>query len=439
MKTEYRSLNPETLMVHARFKVPDLKALSQHLEHLEKAQRTWQERSLVERKAALLNVATEIELSLGQLVDLMILEIAKPRKEAEAEVRKCIQSIRDFCELEMDSVLESREALGVVLAVMPWNFPLWQVVRSAVPLLIAGNAYLLKHSELVPQTSLLIEELFKKHLSVFRQEFLSHEQVSELIKSSQIAGLTFTGSTQVGRILAQKAAFEMKPSVFELGGSDPYVVMEDADLGLAVRNLVKARSQNNGQSCLAAKRWIVHESFRKDWISRVAAEWEQYQVGEAQEKTTDLSVLAHPRFREKADRQVDAFLRSGQGSLLYRQSVPEHPSRVPPQVIQVCEVKNLYRDEEIFAPVALLSWFQTEQEALSLANGTVYGLGAAVFSQDRERALALARGIQAGAVFINDFVKSDLRVALGGRKYSGRGYEMGLQGLIEFTALKWVK
>ncbi|MFN7824316.1 MAG: aldehyde dehydrogenase family protein [Pseudobdellovibrionaceae bacterium] len=435
----YESFNPESLKICAQFEVLSDSELGQRILFLQGAQRIWVQTPLEERKRALRAMGGELRAHQTQLAELMTQELGKPLKEAQAELKKCIQSIEDFCDLVNPSHLVEREPLGLILGVMPWNFPVWQVIRSAVPCLLAGNAYLLKPSELVPQTSLLLAELMKKHLSVFEVGFLEHHQVSKLLESSDIQGFSFTGSTTVGRLLAQKAAYEMKPYVLELGGSDPYLVFEAADLALTVKSLVKARSQNNGQSCLAAKRWIIHEKLKKDFLTRVQAEWESYKIGEACQMETDLSVLAHPHFKEKTDAQIEYLFKKDKGVKLYERSVEKHPSRVAPQVIEVGTPSLFYQTEEIFAPVAMLSWFKTEEEALGLANATQYGLGAAVFTEDTDQASRVARGLQSGAVFINDFVKSDLKFAIGGRKFSGRGYEMGLLGLMEFTALKWVK
>lgn len=413
----------------------------------------WSQIPLQGRIQFLNRVADQIRANKAELTRLMNLEMGKVQPEAEAEVDKSLTVFPYYFSIA-EGLLGSRqivsnydesyvlkEPMGVVLTIMPWNFPVWQVLRFAVPALLAGNSVLLKHSEITAGVALLLEECFQRaanfefEKNVFRNAFLTHPDVASLIANPFIRGVTFTGSERGGRQVAAVAGQNLKKCVLELGGMDAYIVLADADLEQSAEALVRGRFVNCGQSCVAAKRWLVHES--------VALKFKEIVLDKISK--LKLAPLAHRKFQVCIHEQVQDLVQAG-GKLLIGGELPVGDSAFyPPTLIEFQDLlkhtkeqwKSLV-DEEVFGPVALMFQFSHESEAVHFANASVYGLGGGVFSRDLNKAKELALKLEAGFVVINDFVKSEAGIPFGGVKNSGYGRELGPEGLQEFLATRSV-
>jgi succinate-semialdehyde dehydrogenase/glutarate-semialdehyde dehydrogenase len=391
------------------------------------------------------------------LARLMAIEMGKPLAQGRAEAEKCAwvcdyygEHAANFLADEPISTDAGRSyvsyrPLGVVLAVMPWNFPLWQVFRFAAPGLMAGNAGVLKHASNVSGCALAIEDIFHGAgfpPALFRTLLVGSNRVAGLIEAPEIRGVTLTGSTPAGRAVAAKAGACLKKTVLELGGSDPYLILEDADLELAVETCVAARLMNGGQSCIAAKRFIVVEPVRKRFEQMFVEKMKLKRMGDPLEAGIDLGPQARCDLRDQLHQQVTASVARG-ARLLLGGRVPEGPGAFyPPTVLTgVAKGQPAYA-EELFGPVAAVIGVQDEAEAMRVANDSAFGLGAAVFTQDVARGERIANhGLEAGSCFVNGFVKSDPRLPFGGVKDSGYGRELSIFGIREFVNVKtiWVR
>jgi succinate-semialdehyde dehydrogenase/glutarate-semialdehyde dehydrogenase len=334
------------------------------------------------------------------------------------------------------------QPLGAVLCIMPWNFPLWQVLRFSAPALMAGNVALLKHAPSTTGCSLCLEELYREAgfpENVFRSIVLENDRVAEVITDSRIAAVTFTGSTRAGRIVASQAGAALKKTVLELGGSDPYLVLEDADVELAVAAIATSRLINCGQSCIAAKRLIVVEAVREEFERRLVERMSTVKMGNPTDETTDIGPLARLDLRDNLHRQVSESVAAG-ARLLLGGEVPEGPGAFyPPTVLADVRAGMPAFEEELFGPAAAILPVADEAEGIAVANSTTYGLGAAVFTGDVERGERIAAlQLEAGSCFVNDFVRSDPRLPFGGIKQSGWGRELSGFGIREFVNIKTV-
>ena len=419
------------------------------------AQRSWR-RVPAEQRAALVGaLAGHLRGRLRNLAEVMALEMGKPLGEAAAEVEKCALGCEYYGEHGAgfldDHVVETAshrsyvtfQPLGLVLAIMPWNFPFWQVVRACAPALIAGNGVLLKHAPNVPMCALELVGLFEAAgfpEGIFTNLFIDVDTAGSLIRDARVQAVTLTGSTRAGSHVAAIAGAEIKNCVLELGGSDPYVVLEDADLPLAVEACVTGRVINGGQSCIAAKRMIVHEAVADEFTEAVVERMAAVRVGDPMAEMTDVGPLAREDLRDNLAGQVARSIEAGAKCLLGGK-VPDVPGWYYPATVltEVAPGMPAY-DEEIFGPVACIIRAASEEEAIGIANDTAYGLGAAVFTRDLERGERIARTeIEAGACFVNDFVKSDPRLPFGGVKSSGFGRELSEFGIREFVNVKTVR
>ncbi len=418
------------------------------------AQREWASVP-VEERARLVGGAAEILRARERpLAEIATQEMGKPIGEAVAEVRKCMLALEYYGE-RGPAFLQDRPAetgapgscvtfqpLGLILAIMPWNFPYWQVVRAAAPALVAGNGVLLKHAPNVPYCAVQIEEVFRAAglpEGLFANLFVDVGAAGALIRDPRVQGVTLTGSTRAGRAVAAIAGSEAKTCVLELGGSDPYVVLEDADLERAADACVAGRLVNAGQSCVAAKRFIVHEAVADAFTEAVVGRMASVRVGEPMAAATDVGPLARQDLRDLLADQVARSVQAGARALLGGEA-PDAPGwyYAPTVLADVGPGMPAY-DEEMFGPVACVVRAGSEEEALRVANDTPYGLGAAVFTRDLARGERIARtGIEAGMCFVNDFVKSDPRLPFGGVKASGIGRELSEFGVYEFVNVKTV-
>jgi len=419
-----------------------------------KAYQSWRSVSFRERAQVLKKVANQIRKESPALAKLATLEMGKPIQQSLDELAKCARTFdyyaKEGAKMLADEIIEtdakksyvSYQPLGTVLAVMPWNFPYWQVYRCAAPILMAGNTMILKHASNVSGCALAIESIFKNAgapAGLFQTLLLPSSEVEALISHPAISAVTFTGSTVAGSKVAEAAGRSIKKQVLELGGSDAYIILEDADLDLAVKTCVDSRLNNSGQSCVSAKRFIVVKSLRKEFEKRMTDTMNAATWGDPMDKASRIGPLARIDLRDKLHEQVQKSQALG-AKLLCGGKIPEGPGAFyPPTVITNVRKGMPAYEEELFGPVAAIIEAKDEKDAMQKANDSIYGLGAAIFSKDRKRAEMLAaKELQAGNCFVNSAVHSDPRLPFGGAKQSGYGRELGSFGIHEFTNIKTV-
>jgi succinate-semialdehyde dehydrogenase/glutarate-semialdehyde dehydrogenase len=388
-----------------------------------------------------------------ELAKLMATEMGKPLKQGVAEAEKSAWVCDYYADnaeahLGLDVIKTDAsksyvafEPLGVVLAIMPWNFPFWQVYRFAAPALMAGNAGVLKHASNVPGCALAIEEIFVQAgfpRGAFRTLLIGNKQVKGVIEDPLVRAVTLTGSTPAGKAVAAQAGAVLKKTVLELGGSDPYVVLEDADLDLAVETCVSSRLINSGQSCIAAKRFVVVEPVLAAFTTRFVARMKAKKTGDPLVEGTDVGPQARHDLRDGLHKQVLASVDQGATLLLGGEVPPGDGAYYPPTVLADVKPGMPAYDEELFGPVAAIIKAKDEADAVRIANDTIFGLGAAVFTKDIARGERVARSLEAGATFVNSAVASDPRLPFGGIKESGYGRELGGYGIREFVNAKTV-
>jgi succinate-semialdehyde dehydrogenase/glutarate-semialdehyde dehydrogenase len=379
--------------------------------------------------------------------------MGKPIAEAEAEVEKCAWNCDFYAEkaeefLAPEPVASNASAsmvvfdpLGVVLAIMPWNYPFWQLFRFLAPALAAGNGAVLKHASNVPQCALAIEEVVREAgapAGLFRTLLIGASAVESLIEDPRIAAVTLTGSTEVGSLVASQAGRQLKKQVLELGGSDPFIVLADADVQEAAAVATRARFQNVGQSCIAAKRFIVEESVADAFVAALCAKVEAFVVGDPMQRETNIGPLARANLRDDLHSQVERSVAAGAELRAGGKPIDGPGFFYPPTILDRVSPDMAAFAEETFGPAAAVIRVRDAEEAIELANATEFGLGAALWTRDLARAGELARRIEAGAVFINGMVASDPRLPFGGIKKSGYGRELGVFGIREFTNIKTV-
>ena len=409
--------------------------------------------SFAGRSALMTRVAEILESEKAEQARMMTLEMGKLLRAAIQEVEKCALTCRFYAEnaerfLADESVVENKtrgfvrhQPIGPVLAVMPWNFPFWQVFRFAVPGLMAGNVALLKHASNVPQCALAIEDIFRRAgfpEGVFQTLLIGSESVGKLIEDPRVQAVTLTGSVRAGRSVAAAAGKQIKKTVLELGGSDPFIVMPSANLERAVTTAVRARVLNNGQSCIAAKRFIVDDRIADDFESKFVAQMASLKVGDPLDAATDVGPLATSEVRELLEMQVNKTVERGARVLLGGKRREEPGFFFEPTVLAEIPKDSPAYAEELFGPVASLFRAQGIEEAVRLANDTNFGLGSCIWTQDtREREIFMDE-IEAGAAFVNGMVASDPRLPFGGIKQSGYGRELGRDGIREFVNIKTI-
>jgi succinate-semialdehyde dehydrogenase / glutarate-semialdehyde dehydrogenase len=417
------------------------------------AQRDWRALSFAERAGPLNQAAAILRRDKEQHAALMAREMGKPLEQGRAEIEKCATCC-DFFAAHAERFLSADEIqteatrsyvlfqpLGVLLAVMPWNFPFWQVFRAAIPALMAGNAVVLKHASNVSGCALAIEAIFRQTglpNGMFSVALVSSKRVAAIIADPSIAAVTLTGSTEAGKSVAAVAGAHLKKSVLELGGSDPYVILEDANLELAAEICVTSRLINSGQSCIAAKRFIVVRSVRARFEELFVEKMRGRKIGHPMEPETQVGPLARVDLREALHDQVQRSIAAG-AKLVAGGAVPAgRGSFYPPTVLTGVRPGMAAFDEETFGPVAAIIEATDGEEAITLANRTAFGLGAAVFTEDSHKGEQMAARLEAGCCFVNDFVRSDSRLPFGGIKHSGFGRELGMLGIREFVNVKTV-
>jgi len=414
---------------------------------------SWRTVPFAERARPMKKAAAVLRERKEEFARLMALEMGKPLKQGISEAEKCALGCDYYAEhaeahlapetvkTEASKSYVAFEPLGVVLAVMPWNFPFWQVFRFAAPALMAGNTGVLKHASNVPGCALAIEDVFVRAgfpKGVFRTLLVGSRQVKAVIEHPLVSAVTLTGSTPAGKAVAAQAGAVLKKTVLELGGSDPYIILEDADLDDAVNTCATSRLINSGQSCVNAKRFIVIEALAAAFTEKLVAAMKTKKVGDPLAEGTEIGPQARPDLRDELHAQVMDSVAKGATLLLGGEIPPGKGSFYPPTVLADVRPGMPAYNEELFGPVASVFSARDEAEAVRIANDSVFGLGAAVFTRDAARGERLARTLEAGCTFVNTLVASDPRLPFGGIKESGYGRELGTYGIKEFVNIKTV-
>ncbi|MDT8383769.1 MAG: NAD-dependent succinate-semialdehyde dehydrogenase [Gammaproteobacteria bacterium] len=452
----YQTINPASgeLVEHFAAWTPAQREVA--LAQVSAATPGWAATTLEQRCRLLARLAEVVRAEQESLAQLVSLEMGKLVPEARAEVEKCAQGCEyyarqagrfladELVETDAGRSLVAYQPLGTVLAVMPWNFPLWQVFRFIAPTLVAGNTGLLKHASNVPQCALAIERLLREAgfpEGVFRTLLIDAREVAEVIADPRVQAVTLTGSEPAGRAVAAAAGQHLKKSLLELGGSDAFVVLEDADLDLAVPQAVASRFLNCGQSCIAAKRFIVVEAIAEDFVARFATAAGRLCVGDPRDAQTGLAPMARADLRDELHAQVQASIAAGAVRVIGGEPVAGPGAFYPPTILDQVRPGMVAYEQELFGPVATVIRVADEAAALATANDSRFGLGGSVWTKDSARGERFARRMQCGSAFVNGMVKSDPRLPFGGIKASGYGRELSQHGLREFVNVKtlWIK
>lgn len=425
-------------------------SIEEKLKTAELAYASWRHKTVKERVKPLKKFAELLDTQLQSLAELITSEMGKPISQSIAEIEKCI-FLCDFYITNADLLLSdeiidteahesfiSYDPLGAVLAIMPWNYPFWQVMRFAVPTLTAGNVGILKHATNVSGCSIKIQKLFEEAgypKGCFTSILSDHKQLEKLIEDDRIKAVTLTGSEKAGRSIAGVAGKNLKKTVLELGGNNACIILKDANLKKHLQTIVDARMQNTGQSCIAAKRFIVVEDIYDEFLDRFKKAIEDIKIGDPMDKKVDLSILARNDLAEKLKDQIDKSLEMG-AQLVLGNSMKD--AYFAPSILTDVRPGMPVFDEETFGPVAAIIKVKNKSEALEMAMTSRFGLGTMIFTKDTEKALELTSQIEDGAFFINEMVKSDPRLPFGGTKASGYGRELSREGILEFVNKKTV-
>jgi len=450
------SINPATGETLKTFEALNETQIDEKLQLAAETFRSYRHITFAEREKMLMRAAEILEAEKQKFARLMTTEMGKPIKGAVGEAEKCALVCRYYAENAKhhlaDKLVETNasksyvcfQPLGPVLAVMPWNFPFWQVFRFAAPALMAGNVGLLKHASNVPQCALAIEDLFRRAgfpPGAFQTLLVGSGAVQRILEDSRIVAATLTGSEPAGRSVASVAGKQIKKTVLELGGSDPFIIMPSADLNEAITTAVKARTINNGQSCIAAKRFIVAAKIYDEFERGFVAEMKDLRVGDPLDEATDIGPLATEQIVKDVDEQVKTSVAAGAVLLTGGNRLERQGNFYEPTVLVNVPLDSPASCEEIFGPVATLFRVKDIDEAIALGNATSFGLGAAAWTNDANEQKRFAAELEAGSVFINGMVASDPRLPFGGTKNSGYGRELSEFGIREFVNIKtvWIK
>lgn len=454
MSNVLTSVNPLTGKETARFNIDTQTIVKHKLEQAHKAFGKWSAVSVRQRAAYLKALADYLQKNKHNLAETATREMGKPLAQSITEIEKSAVTLSyyadkgpkflepEMVDTEAQKSYVSFQPLGTVLAIMPWNFPFWQVFRAMGPILMAGNTMVLKHASNVTGCALAIEKAVTEAGLpdyIFQALVLPSSEVEQVIAHRHIQAVTFTGSTQAGSKVAEAAGRHLKKQVLELGGSDAYVVLQDADLKRAVEVCVTSRLNNTGQSCISAKRFVVDKKVAGTFSSQMAELMQQKKYGDPMSTSVQLGPLARHDLRDQLHKQVTESVKMGAKVLCGGFIPDEEGAFYPPTVLTHVRKGMPAYDEELFGPVAAVIEAQDEADAIRIANDSVFGLGGAIFSRDVKRAERLAEEeLQAGSVFVNDFVRSDARLPFGGIKQSGYGRELSYYGLREFVNIKTI-
>jgi succinate-semialdehyde dehydrogenase/glutarate-semialdehyde dehydrogenase len=447
------STNPATGELLASYELMSPAQLESAVANADRAYRSWRQTAVHERLRLLGSLATNLRQNRRRLALLITLEMGKPIRQAEAEIDKCANACAYYAEhgaeylAPRDVNVDGARAyvrldpIGVVLAIMPWNFPFWQLIRPGLAAVVSGNTILLKHAPNVPQCALAIETAFLESgfpPHILTTLLIDTDPIEALLADRRIQAVTLTGSDRAGAAVASLAGRNIKRSVLELGGSDPFIVLADADLELAARLAVRARTQNAGQSCIAAKRFLVATEVFEPFLQRFAAYMQELRVGDPQEPATEVGPMAREDLRAALERQVQKSIELGARVVTGGGRLPRPGYFFQPTILTDLEPAAPVRCEETFGPVAAVIRVRDAEHAVEIANSSEFGLGATLCTRDLRNAEELATRIDAGMVFVNAIVASDPRLPFGGVKRSGYGRELGELGVREFTNAKTV-
>lgn len=442
--------NPATGVVEQRFSPLSLHQVADALDRADMAQRIHKTTSLAQRGACLTQMASLLLAQKDHYAALMTREMGKPLSQAVAEVEKCAAACTYYAthgeallapRHEANAVIQY-DPLGLILGVMPWNFPFWQVIRCAAPVLMAGNGFVLKHASNVPQCALALQDLFAAAgfvPNLFQTVLVEKDMVAAIIADDRIRGATLTGSEAAGASLARLAGAALKPTVLELGGSDPFIIMPSADLDRAAEAAVQARMLNTGQSCIAAKRFLIHTDVYDGVVQRILAHVDALTVGDPLDPRHNLGPLATQGIRAGLWEDVGSTLAAGAKALRMGGPTDGPGFFYTPTVLADIPPDAPAARKELFGPVVSLYRFTTQDDALRVANSTPYGLGASVWTQEPLEKKAFADGLEAGSITINGMVRSDPALPFGGVKASGYGRELGSEGIRTFTNMKTLR
>ncbi len=451
------SVNPATGEQVNSYEYADEDEVEAVLDRASDAFDSWSNEPLRKRERLLADVADVLRERKRTYAEQMTVEMGKPISQAIAEVEKCVWVCDHYAEHAGTYLADehfpsppgttaktSYEPIGAILAVMPWNYPFWQVFRYAAPYITAGNVGVLKHASSVPGCALAIQDVFERAgypEGVFQSVLAPSDLVDEMISDDRVKAATLTGSGPAGRAVASTAGEHLKKTVLELGGSDPFIVLDDADIERAAERGAWARNQNGGQSCIAAKRFVVHEAVYDEFTDELVDAIDELTVGDPMDEQTDIGPQSAPHFLKELHEQVTASVEAGAEVLVGGEPLDRDGAYYPPTVLTDVPRGCPASTEELFGPVATVERVQSEDEAVAVANRTRFGLGASVWTADRDRGTALASEIEAGCVYINQLVKSDPRVPFGGIEDSGYGRELSEIGMQEFVNRKtvWVE
>lgn len=454
MNSTLKSINPATELEINSYSVDSEKTVANKLEKAQSAFLKWKQYSVEERCKFLRQLADYLIKNKQGLANTATLEMGKPLEQSISELEKCALALNyyadngaDFMQSEIVATgskksLVCYRPLGVVLAIMPWNFPYWQVFRAMGPILLAGNTMILKHASNVMGCAIQIENAVRAAElpdDIFQSLIIPSSRMDYIIAQEHIKAITLTGSTEAGKKVASTAALHLKKQVLELGGSDPYIVLKDADIDLAVKVCVKSRLINTGQSCIAAKRFIVDKSIMPNFQEKMVTAMQENKYGDPMNPNNQLGPMARKDLRDELHQQVEKSIALG-ASLLCGGFIPDGKGAFYPPTVLVNVKKGMPAyDEELFGPVAALIEAEDEEHAINIANDTIYGLGAAIFSKNLEHAEKLAiEKIEAGSVFINELVSSNPKLPFGGIKQSGYGRELSYYAIREFSNIKTI-
>ncbi len=445
------SKNPFSGEVYSQFPFSTQKEISEAIDTADNAFKTWKNLSYSERGRYFINLAKKIDEQIDDLATTITIEMGKPLYEAKAELKKTIACCEYYAN-SAEKLLQTKQIdggglkaeiyfqpLGVIFGVFPWNFPFWQVLRFVVPTLMAGNTAIFKHSPNVPQCALHIVRLFNEAgfpQGVLNNTFAKINDIESIVANPKIKAVTLTGSEGAGASVAALAGKHLKKSVMELGGSDAFVVLEDADIDAAVKGALRSRYQNSGQSCIAAKRFIIRAEIATTFTEKLLAGVQQLKQGNPLENGITMGTLARPDLADKVEEQLKQTLK--QGATLLHGGKRVGDAVFEPTIITNVPLNSPAFTQELFGPIAPLFIAKTDDEALALANATIYGLGSSVWSKNSTRAQYFAQNINSGMVYVNEMVRSTPELPFGGINNSGYGRELSVYGITEFVNIKGI-
>jgi succinate-semialdehyde dehydrogenase / glutarate-semialdehyde dehydrogenase len=453
LNMKFTTINPTTEELIGEYQLMEQSEALRTLDACNSAFKNWRSKSVAERTPYFYKLAEVLREHQEEWAGLMTEEMGKPITEARAEIEKCAWACDVYSNhaekwlqdeiVEADGVINKVvfQPLGVIVAIMPWNFPFWQAFRFGIPTLLAGNTSILKHSNVVPKCALAIEQAFSLAgfpENAFRSLLLDHNTTARLIESDIVQGVSLTGSTGAGARIGEMAGKHLKKIVLELGGSDPFIVLEDADINVTAANAVKGRFMNCGQSCVASKRFLVHEDVVEEFSQKFAQETKKIVLGDPDNEDTSMGPLVNKQTLDEIEEQLQDALDKGAKILAGGKKKSGIGYFIEPTVLTNTRPDMKVVAEEVFGPIAPIISVKNEEEAIEIANNSEFGLAGSVWTRDLSRGEKIAMQIESGIVFVNSIAKSDPRMPFGGIKKSGTGRELGRYGLMEFVNAKGV-